>query len=332
MIYPLVFTGNVASNSVYDVEFYNPFVGNAVAITGASGTFRQASIGSGGTVKISASQGGTAITINLDATTKNRGQTSDDLSISAGTSSIWLRFTNCDSLGDGAVTLDILPTTTVALQGISDDMLTAMLSIRLDRDITPTELSYFIRNAKRKIMNHTNFTGMENSYDLTIVAGTESYTLSTINANFKSVRSAYLLDTDSNPSVEIFREFDRNTFNRMRIESFALDDPDSTDPIKYNIWQDKIWFTPASSGIVRIEYYYYLPDVTGSSTDYFYTNFPQALQYFVLADAELMDKNGDIKKAQALEQLANMELMKSTNAEVSTRYSGFDGKSTKRSS
>ena len=327
-IYKLIFSDNLTSNSAQDFPttgHYTPsYLGYKFNINGATCKFDIAAIGSNPTLQIrTAANGvGDGITITLDSSTKKYGQTTSNLLIPASTT-IYTRFTDCHQLGDGWIDLDLYPEITVALPGITDDELTAMLGIYLGKEILPKELNYFKRNARKRIMNLYNLRSMEFSVDFDIsVALGEYYSLSTyVDTNFKEPNTVFLLDDNDEISTEIKQDNDRRIFEKRRAENVA-NEVDS-EPTHYNIFDDKIWFTPVTqTSTVRVLGYRFLADVDGSSTDYIYTHLPQALETFIQANAERVKVGGDIEKAITLEKLAKETLFEQLNAEDGKFYAG----------
>jgi len=319
-LYPLAISSNISSDTATDLEFYNPGGASPISVKSATCTFRIAATGSSPRIEIRTASGGLGdgLTLALDAA-KNRGYIAGDLVIPAN-NSIWLRFTDCSYLGDGAVTLDMAPTT-VALPGVTDDELTGMLQVYLGREITSKELNYFKRNARKKIMNTGDLLGMQKSATFNITSGTESYNISSIASDFKSPASLYI-DENSTTRIHLERVYDRDTFNRAML----LDGEQAGNsgyPAIYMVWADKIWLSPVrKNATVNIDYYYYLSDVSGAGSDYFNTHFPQSIELLVQSNAERMKPDGNIEKAMALEQWALKEITKAIHGDTSRIYSG----------
>lgn len=306
---PLIFTDNVPSDNNFDVEFYNVLGSSPATLNQITCNFSIGTSSGSPTVTISSTQGGTGVAIALAQSVNSSNFVGDSGSVALAipaNNSIWLRFTNCNGLGDGQVFLNGQPSI-ISLSGISSTDLMTMVRISLGMEVTPTEVNYMIRNARRFIQNRNNLRCMETDATLNLVStnNPQKYAFSDNGmSNFKNLINMYVTSPSSLCQGTVFiEERDRSRFDK-RISLNAI----CNEGIYFNIFESAFWFTNFSTNIiVKVEYYGYLSD--SNATDGLYNDFPETLELLIQAMGERLRPNGDINKAMSLEKWASEKLV-----------------------
>ena len=272
-----------------------------------------------GTIRIgtAASGGGDGLTITL-ASTYDRGAVTGNLTLAAS-SSLWFRFTNCDGLGAGGFMFDYHPTVS-ALPGISSDDLLTMITEHKDIEAMKAAklLNIWVREARRWIMNSADLPGMQETVTYALTANDEDYAFSAIATDIKYIESIYI-DPDTDTRYHVEQLFSKDEYNRAKV--LTGENVEDNYPQIWTQWDSTLFISPVrSTATINIDYWKYLADVSGSSSDYLYTNCAYALRsrvhYCCLRDM------GKIDDALKYKSVSEQELKKVFKENTNIRYSG----------